>query len=91
MRIITIEEAATLLHMSTEGLRRKAQRGEIPGRNTGRRWIFDRERLIAWVNECPSTAEEPSGTFSTPLQMETEYSRALAPPTARKRKNSTTG
>ena len=48
--ILTLREAARLLRMHKEVVRRKAKKGEIPGgRLIGQRWRFSRQALINWV------------------------------------------
>jgi hypothetical protein len=50
MKALNLDEAAEFLRMTPEGLRRKAFRGEIPGRNTGRHWLFIEEHLADWIS-----------------------------------------
>ena len=49
MRIININEAAKLLHMSREGLRRKALAGDIPAAKPGKCWIFNLDDIAAYI------------------------------------------
>ena len=46
-QVLTIEQAASFLHLHPVTLQRKAQRGEIPAAKLGRRWIFLEVDLIA--------------------------------------------
>ena len=46
IQIITLEEAAVILRMTPEGLRRKAAAGEIPAFKPGKRWCFIEEDLV---------------------------------------------
>lgn len=48
-QVLTIEQAATLLHLHPVTLQRKAQRGEIPAAKLGRRWIFLEIDLMACI------------------------------------------
>ena len=56
MQTFLLQEAAQFLHMNAEVLRRKAKNGEIPGRKTGRKWVFVKEHLADFI----------SGRYSTP-------------------------
>ena len=47
--ILTKEEAAEMLQLSPTTLIRKAKKGEVPGRKTGKHWIFVKEHLIEWL------------------------------------------
>ena len=49
MKIIELNEAADLLKISPETLRRKAQTGEVPAAKPGKQWIFIPEDLITYV------------------------------------------
>ncbi|MDP9442092.1 MAG: helix-turn-helix domain-containing protein [Actinomycetota bacterium] len=44
--VLTAEEAAQLLHVSTKTLLRLARDGELPGRKIGREWRFARQELL---------------------------------------------
>jgi hypothetical protein len=50
METLDLNEAAKFLFMNAEALRRKASAGEIPGRKTGKRWVFIKEHLADWVS-----------------------------------------
>jgi hypothetical protein len=50
MKTLDLNEAAKFLLMNAEVLRRKASAGEIPGRKTGKRWVFIKEHLADWVS-----------------------------------------
>jgi len=47
--IISLVEAAILLKMSPETLRRKAQTGEVPAYKSGKNWIFVDEDLLLYI------------------------------------------
>lgn len=44
--VLTADEAAQLLHVSTKTLLRLARDGELPGRKIGREWRFARKELL---------------------------------------------
>jgi hypothetical protein len=50
METLNLKQAAQFLIMNAEVLRRKAGNGEIPGRKTGKRWVFIKEHLADWVS-----------------------------------------
>jgi len=50
MQTLDLETAADFLKMNAEVLRRKAKAGHIPGRKTGKRWVFIQEHLADWVS-----------------------------------------
>lgn len=47
--LLTATEAAALLRLATETVKRKARAGEIPAVKTGRKWAFIRADLEAWL------------------------------------------
>ena len=49
--VLTLEEAAHILKVSTETVRRKAAAGIMPGAKVGREWRFSRRQLMAWLEE----------------------------------------
>jgi hypothetical protein len=50
MQTLDLNEASVFLKMNPEVLRRKAHLGEIPGKKTGKRWVFVREHLADWIS-----------------------------------------
>ena len=46
---IGLQEAAAILHMTPEGVRRKAVAGEIPGSKPGKRWCFIEEDIAEYL------------------------------------------
>lgn len=48
--------AAELLGVSVQTLYRHAEAGAIPAKKLGRRWVFVREQLVAWLAD---TGGEP--------------------------------
>lgn len=51
--ILTVDEAAALLHRSPGFVRSAARDGIIPGKRIGTNghWRFSRDRLLAWAAE----------------------------------------
>ena len=47
--ILTMQQAAEFLQVSTRTLQRMVTKGEIPGRQVGSQWRFDRDQLKEWV------------------------------------------
>jgi excisionase family DNA binding protein len=47
--ILTIEQAAEMLQVSTRTIQRLVKTGEIPGRQVGTQWRFHRDQLCDWV------------------------------------------
>ena len=64
MKILNLEEAATLLKMTPEGLRRKVVKGEIPGAKPGKCWCFIEEDLAEYLQSIyPSYAKASWGVL----------------------------
>jgi excisionase family DNA binding protein len=58
---LTVEEAAPILRMGEDAVRRKAAEGSIPARKVGRRWLFHPELLDKYMrNEWHSTSANPA-------------------------------
>jgi excisionase family DNA binding protein len=49
MKTLDLENAAVFLKMTSEGLRRKAVKGEIPGAKPGKRWCFREDDLAEYI------------------------------------------
>lgn len=47
--LLDLKQAAKLLKLHPDTLKKKTKRGEIPGVKIGRRWRFRASRLDAWV------------------------------------------
>ena len=60
LKTLNLKEAASLLHMSPEGLRRKAVNGEIPGAKPGKRWCFREEDLADYLQSIYPTPVKAS-------------------------------
>ena len=52
-RLLTLREAADVLHLSRRTVREYVQRGEIEGRVIGGRWRFRRADLDAFFANAP--------------------------------------
>ncbi|MBU0606873.1 MAG: helix-turn-helix domain-containing protein [Armatimonadetes bacterium] len=47
--IMTSREAAEYLRLGVDTLKRKAREGEVPAAKTGRKWVFRKADLDAWL------------------------------------------
>jgi nitrogen PTS system EIIA component len=47
--VLTIEQVAEYLRVSTKTIRRLVQRGELPGFQVGNQWRFRRALIEAWM------------------------------------------
>lgn len=56
--ILTMEQAAEYLQVSTRTLQRMVADGRIPGRQVGSQWRFDRDQLREWVRGEESSPAE---------------------------------
>lgn len=66
--ILTMEQAAAYLQVSTRTLQRMVTDGRVPGRQVGSQWRFDREQLREWVRgEESSPAEKEQATSQREL------------------------
>ena len=54
---LTLKQAADLLQVSERTLHRLLKSGELPGRQVGRQWRFERAQLLAWVRGEDSTEQ----------------------------------
>jgi len=62
MRVLTLTEAAVLLHMTPDGLRKKVIKGDIPGAKIGKRWCFLENDLVECIRSSyPSVAKTSWG------------------------------
>ena len=66
-QVLTTVEAAVLLRCHPSTLRREASRGRIPHRRLGRRYLFSRSALLAWLTSAenrdtgePTRPDEPT-------------------------------
>lgn len=56
--ILDVRGAASLLGMTDKALRRQVERGRVPFRRLGRKVIFLRNELEAWLHELPGVTLE---------------------------------
>jgi excisionase family DNA binding protein len=55
MKTLTLQEAAALLKMTSEGLRLKVIKGEIPGAKPGKCWVFSEDDLAEYLRSLYSS------------------------------------
>jgi excisionase family DNA binding protein len=60
MKTLDLNEAATLLKVNPESLRRIAKRGDIPAKKVGKKWIFIESALEDWINESYTNSRQLS-------------------------------
>ena len=58
MKILDLQQAARLLQMNPESLRRLAFRGAIPARKPGWKWLFVERHLEEWLSYLPDSIDE---------------------------------
>jgi excisionase family DNA binding protein len=64
MNLLSTEEAASYLRLTTKRVQALARSRRLPGRRVGRRWLFDRRDLDAC--SAPSRPNRPAGSTSAP-------------------------
>src|SRR5438046_1323959 len=47
--VLTLEEVASLLKVTADAVRSRAEKGELPGRRFGNEWRFERVAVLAWL------------------------------------------
>ena len=55
---MTPAEAADYLHLNVDTLKRKARQGDVPAAKTGRKWLFRKQDLDAWLAAGGSLRQE---------------------------------
>jgi len=55
--VLTTREVATLLRVDRKTVYEAAQRGHIPHRRLGRRLLFERGAVLAWLRQSGVVAE----------------------------------
>ena len=75
---MTPAEAAAYLRLSPESVKRKALRGEVPAAKTGRKWLFRRADLDAWLAAGGTVAHDRPDALDRALLSEAE--RRMADP-----------
>ena len=94
---LNLEQAAALLQMNPESLRRQVKTGQIPGAKLGRSWRFHEPDLVAHLrsrysvaralqgkeeNPCSvSSKAVPIGTYASRRRMDAAYAELLGLPT----------
>ena len=58
--VLTIEEVAAYLKVSTKTVRRLVQRGELPGFQVGNQWRFKRQELDDWTRKTTQSKQDES-------------------------------
>ncbi len=59
--IISAREVSALLGLKENGVYDGAARGEIPSRRVGRRVLFSRRAIVAWMHgAAPTAVTDPS-------------------------------
>jgi excisionase family DNA binding protein len=61
--VLTLQEAAALLRLPPEAVRRRAAAGDLPGRMFGDEWRFGRSALLAWLaagEKSKGESEQPA-------------------------------
>ena len=51
IEVLTADEVADLLRVNRKTIYEAAQRGEIPHRKLGRRLVFERGAVLAWLRQ----------------------------------------
>ena len=49
--VLTLEQAAALLHLHPRTVSALARAGKLPGRKVGKQWRFARARLVAHISD----------------------------------------
>jgi excisionase family DNA binding protein len=58
IEVLTADEVADLLRVNRKTIYEAAQRGEIPHRRLGRRLVFERGAVLAWLRQEAAIAGE---------------------------------
>jgi molybdopterin-binding protein len=64
MQLLTVAEAARLLHLNTKRVQALARAGKLPATRVGRKWLFRREEIDALLG---ATMERPPGARGVEL------------------------
>ena len=86
---LNLTEAAELLKVHPDTLRRKAHDGKVPAAKFGRCWVFASSILLEWMNnQCRSTVEKAPSTGGYPSRsLASRLDKALEQKTEAKPKN----
>jgi len=94
-RTLTLDEAATMLHVCTETVSECIRARGLPAAKVGRAWVLIDDDVINWLRQqygkegacvSGSVGERPSGGLISQSQG-SELRAALAPQTARRRRS----
>ena len=58
IEVLTADEVAALLRVNRKTIYEAAQRGDIPHRRLGRRLVFERGAVLAWLRQETAIAGE---------------------------------
>ena len=93
--ILTVEQAAELLHLTPPTVRQMASRNLLPGRRIGKLWRFSRRKLVEFIeagNPCPSTnAADPVTSGVDSRSVVDAFNNLPARRTAKPPKSTSTG
>ena len=60
LRLLTLPEAAELLHVSTRTLQRMIRRNELPAFKVGGQWRVRESQLTSWIQGREDAADSPA-------------------------------
>lgn len=60
LRLLTLPEAAELLHVSTRTLQRMIRRNELPAFKVGGQWRVRESQLIQWIERREESSHSPN-------------------------------
>ena len=61
LRLLTLPEAAELLHVSTRTLQRMIRRNELPAFQVGGQWRVRESQLTQWIQGRETAPDSPEG------------------------------
>jgi molybdopterin-binding protein len=67
--LLTVEEAAKLLHLHVKRVQLLAREGRLPAVRHGRRWLFDRGLLVRRSSAVPAAAANASSGDATGIDI----------------------
>jgi len=79
--ILTLEQAAEMLQLSTRTIQRLVNKGRMPGRRIGGQWRFDRDQLREWVRGADMEAPAEKLTQAELIEREAKRIGADLPQT----------
>lgn len=60
-QLMTVQQVADYMQMSTDKVYDMAQKGEIPALKIRQQWRFDRDDIDAWLKTCSVQMEPKHG------------------------------